>query len=130
MSVVPQGDVRFPVETWGMKLGSVIDNIRYFGTFAEHRVKLEELGVNFVISKVRFDKIFPALEAFRVVHNHFLVPVDFVVPRGDARYPSETWGMKLGERVDTIRSGRTGLPNQIKLEQFVLNWRSLLGFEL
>ncbi len=38
--VIPEGDVRFPVETWGMKLGFNVNNIRHRGDYSEHRVKL------------------------------------------------------------------------------------------
>jgi Fe2+ transport system protein FeoA len=49
--VVPEGDVRFPVETWGMKLGGNVKNIRNQGAYSEHRVKLEELGFVFKKNK-------------------------------------------------------------------------------
>jgi hypothetical protein len=45
--VVPQDDVNYPPETWGMKLGGNVMNIRNRGDYSEHRVKLEELGFVF-----------------------------------------------------------------------------------
>ncbi len=47
--VIPEGDVRFPVETWGMKLGFNVNNIRHRDDYSEHRVKLEELGVRWSV---------------------------------------------------------------------------------
>jgi Fe2+ transport system protein FeoA len=106
--VVPEGDVRFPVDTWGMKLGQNLMSIRCIGTFAEHRVKLEELGVNFEVEKIQhydfLTHIYPALEAYKAVHGNLLVPYSFVVSEGDANYPADTWGMNLGILVCTIRN--------------------------
>jgi hypothetical protein len=45
--VVPQDDVNYPPETWGIKLGRNVSNIRNKGVFSEHRIKLEELGLVF-----------------------------------------------------------------------------------
>jgi hypothetical protein len=49
--VVPQDDVSYPPETWGMKLGVNVSNIRYGGDYSEHRVKLEDLGFVFKKNK-------------------------------------------------------------------------------
>jgi hypothetical protein len=51
---VPQGDVRFPSETWGMKLGRNVDSIRIKGVYSEHRVKLEKLENDLVHEKKTF----------------------------------------------------------------------------
>jgi hypothetical protein len=45
--VVPQDDVNYPPETWGMKLGFNVTNIRNKGYYFEHRGKLKELGFVF-----------------------------------------------------------------------------------
>jgi hypothetical protein len=42
--IVPQNDANYPPETWGMKLGFNVSNIRINGAFSERRAKLEELG--------------------------------------------------------------------------------------
>jgi hypothetical protein len=49
--VVPQDDVNYPSETWGMKLGVNVSNIRNKDYYFEHRVKLEELGFVFKKNK-------------------------------------------------------------------------------
>jgi hypothetical protein len=106
--VVPEGDVRYPAETWGIKLGSNVDHIRNQGTYSDHRAKLEELGVNFEVEKINhydfLTQIYPALEAYKAIYDNFLVPRKFVVPEGDVRFPVDTWGMKLGVCVNNIRN--------------------------
>jgi hypothetical protein len=106
--VVPHGDVRFPLETWGISLGNNVFSIRHSGAYFEHRVKLEELGVNFEIENMNhydfLTQIYPALEAYKAIYGNLLVPYSFIVPEGDVRFPPETWGMKLGFNVNNIRS--------------------------
>jgi hypothetical protein len=105
--IVPPNDTKFPPETWGMNLGVKLYSVRNSGCFSEHRVKLEELGVNFEVEKVQqwdfLAQIFPALEAYKSVHGDLLVPKSFVVPQDDANYPSDTWGINLGSNVHHIR---------------------------
>ena len=50
--VVPSGDSDWPKETWGLKLGGVLHNIRHNGSFADRHEELIEVGVNFDYSKV------------------------------------------------------------------------------
>jgi hypothetical protein len=106
--VVPHGDVNYPPDTWGMKLGTNVMSIRIRGVYFEHRTKLEELGVKFEVEKKQhydfLTQIYPALETYKAIHGDLLVPQNFVVPEGDVRFPAETWGMKLGSIVHTIRN--------------------------
>jgi acyl carrier protein phosphodiesterase len=44
-----------------------------------------------------------ALQAYKEVHGDLQVPYRFVVP-SEVPWPEEAWGMKLGNRVDGIRS--------------------------
>jgi Fe2+ transport system protein FeoA len=116
--VVPQGDVNYPVETWGMKLGINVNSIRNQGTYSDHRAKLEELGFVYEsASDVQFDGIFSAFKAYKAIHGNLLVPQKFVVPEGDARFPVETWGMKLGFNVANIRNRGDYSEHRAKLEE-------------
>jgi hypothetical protein len=49
--VVPQDDVSYPPETWGIKLDRNVSHIRNSGAYSEHKVKLEELGFEFKKNK-------------------------------------------------------------------------------
>ncbi len=102
--VVPENDSAFPESSWGLKLGNTaLKPIRHSGIFAEHREKLEALGVNFEVKhQVGFDVIYSALVAFKSVHGHVKVPVRFVVPENDSAYPESSWGLKLGSLVKHI----------------------------
>jgi hypothetical protein len=118
--VVPRGDAAYSDNAWGLNLGRNLQFIRLEGYYSEHRDRLEALGVNFDVKKIDFrgfDVIYSALEAFKAVHGNLLVPYKFVVPQGDVNYPPETWGMKLGVNVNSIRSKGAYSEHRVKLEE-------------
>jgi hypothetical protein len=124
--VVPQGDVRFPVDTWGMKLGSNVYHIRNIGAYSEHRTKLEELGLSFDVEKNQkwdfLTQIYPVLEAYKAIHGDLLVSKGFIVPKGDANYSNDVWGMKLGSIVCTIRNKGVYVQYKERLTALGLNF--------
>ena len=61
---------------------------------------------------IRFQKVFAALKKYKEVYGDLLVPQPFVVPEGDEKkWPEETWGLRLGARVNAIRSQGTFVNN-------------------
>jgi len=44
---VPTDDDKWPIETWGMKLGGVVRGIRNKNTYADHRQRLESIGFDY-----------------------------------------------------------------------------------
>jgi hypothetical protein len=118
--VVPRGDAAYSENAWGLKLGLNLKSIRVDGAYSEHRDRLEALGVNFEVKKIDvrgFDVIYSALEAYKSVHGNLLVPQKFVMPQDDVSYPPETWGMKLGHNVNSIRNFNACSDHRIKLEE-------------
>ncbi len=118
--MLPRGDAAYSENAWGLKLGVNLQFIRSEGYYSEHRGRLEALGVNFDVKKIDvrgFDVIYSALEAYKTVHGNLLVPFKFVVPQGDVNYPPETWGMKLGSNVKTIRHDGAYSEHRVKLEE-------------
>ncbi len=115
--VVPENDSRFPENTWGMKLGYHLFNIRCKDTWSEHREKLGALGVNFEVkSQPGFEVILSALQSYKQIHGHLKVPRKFIVPENDANYPENTWGMKLGFAIGNIRTRGDFASHREKLE--------------
>lgn len=55
----------------------------------------------------RFQKVYAALEAYKRIHGDLLVPQPFVVPKKSPDWPPDTWGLRLGARVNAIRSQGT-----------------------
>ena len=56
---------------------------------------------------LRFQKVYTALKTFKELNGDLLVPQPFVVPQGSTDWPEETWGLRLGARVNAIRSQGT-----------------------
>jgi hypothetical protein len=126
--VVPR-DAAYSKNTWGLKLGRNLQCIRVRGDYSEHRDRLKALGVNFEVKKIDvrgFDVIYSALEAYKAVHCDLLVPQKFVVPQDDANYPPETWGMKLGRNVSTVRNNGTYSEHRVKLEELGFVFKNVI----
>jgi hypothetical protein len=105
---VPEGGP-WPKETWGMKLGLAVTNIRsrnnYLksGSGPERRAWLEGIGFLWQARAVQWEIAKTALGVYNEEKGNLLVPKIFKVPEGSP-WPKETWGMKLGEAVHQIRS--------------------------
>jgi hypothetical protein len=132
--VVFEGDVRFPVETWGIKLGRNVYHIRSRGDYSEHRAKLEELGVIFEVEKNQkwdfLTQIYPALEAYKAVYGDLLVPQKFVVAQGDANFSKDIWGrMNLGNIVHDIRNDDVHLKYKERLTALGFVYESIFDVQ-
>lgn len=117
--VIPVDDA-WPAEMQGMKLGSLVQGIReedklVFG-HTDRVQKLTELGFAWeetsrsIYSKKRFDLIYAAMVQYKQIHGDLFVPQSFVVPQSPA-WPEDTWDLKLGARVNAIRSQGTFVAN-------------------
>jgi hypothetical protein len=97
----------WPEDMWGLKLGSVVTEIRRGKRHKDKREELESIG--FLFEKQidprchGWDLIKLALETYKALNGDVLVNAPFVVPTKDAQWPSDTWGMKLGSIVNNIR---------------------------
>ncbi|EGZ25134.1 hypothetical protein PHYSODRAFT_465795, partial [Phytophthora sojae] len=93
----------WPESTWGMHLGITVQNIRR-GDFGRYKQELDELGFVWDNSEWEWgERIMPAFEAFQRLQGHCRVPAHFVVPSED-KWPTQSWGLKLGRVVSQIRS--------------------------
>ena len=110
MFAVPH-EAPWPEEAWGMQLGSRARNIAASGEFVAglpaRRAELTALGFEWGgwerRQPVAWPAVLAALRAFTREFGHARVPAAFAVPR-EAPWPEEAWGMKLGGRVNGIRS--------------------------
>jgi hypothetical protein len=99
----------WPEDMWGLKLGNVVSRIRAGTVHKDKREELESIGFIFDNqSRVHgWDLIKLALETYKALNGDLLVHQKFVVPTEDARWPSDTWGVKLGTVVRRIRTKNT-----------------------
>ncbi|KAE9350725.1 hypothetical protein PF008_g6288 [Phytophthora fragariae] len=90
--VVPSGDARWPLATWGYKLGIAVNQVRIKSKSkrlsTEMEEELENLDFVYDFYQFKWDRIvLPALREFYRVHGHTDVPHDFIVPIGDEAWP-------------------------------------------
>jgi hypothetical protein len=124
--VVPEGDHRYPVDSWGMKLGLIANDIRHGREYVQFKERLTALGFyEHSSADVKFAKIYSALKAYKTINGSLLVPQRFIVPEGDAHYPVDTWGMKLGSAVSSIRNYDTYSERRPKLEELGFVYRDV-----
>lgn len=113
-SYVIPADETWPEHLWNLKLGEYVQSIKdkdklVFG-HEEREKRLKELGLTFEESKKirnsikRFEMVCKALEVYKNIYGDLLVPQAFTVPSDDAQWDEELHGLKLGARVNAIRS--------------------------
>jgi Helicase associated domain len=59
---------------------------------------------------IRFQNVYTALLTYKRLYDDLLVPQPFVVPK-DPQWPEDIWGLRLGARVNAIRSQGTFVNN-------------------
>ncbi|CAH0480044.1 unnamed protein product [Peronospora belbahrii] len=111
--VVPEGDDQWPRSTWGLKLGSHVNFLRYKrDSLIKYKIKdLDDIGFVWVVADYNWDMlVMPALRHYQEIYGHCNVPQNFVVGEGDEngssdRWPQELIGYRLGATVNRIRAG-------------------------
>jgi len=119
--VVPEGFIvpsesAWPEKTHGLELGKIAGNIRNkdrtFVASEKRETRLVKLGFSWeetgraLYSKRRFELIYDALLVYKELNGDLLVPQAFVVPDG-LPWPEDAWSLKLGARVNAMRSQGT-----------------------
>mmetsp|Transcript_36147 Transcript_36147/g.34194 ORF Transcript_36147/g.34194 Transcript_36147/m.34194 type:complete len:282 (-) Transcript_36147:330-1175(-) len=78
--IVPVGSIDYPEEVWGMKLGTVVYNIRNDNAYIEHKDELLSTGFDYESQKFGYYLIKIALLQYQRIHGDMLVPQRFIVP--------------------------------------------------
>jgi hypothetical protein len=106
--VVPHDSPDWPQELWGLKLGEKADSILH-GHYAQYRSEFDALGLTakFGPTDDRAQRIILALKTYKSVNcipknSSFAVPTSFVVPRDNADWPQDLWGLRLGETARSV----------------------------
>ena len=127
-SVWPESLRGFPLGRWVSNLrdkDSIVDG------FPDREERLSDLGFVWegsgraLFSKRRFDMVYSALTTYKNLHGDLFVPQAFTVPKSEP-WPQSTWGLKLGARVNAIRSQGTLVANapdrRERLDQLGFIW--------
>mmetsp|Transcript_1703 Transcript_1703/g.1963 ORF Transcript_1703/g.1963 Transcript_1703/m.1963 type:complete len:825 (-) Transcript_1703:100-2574(-) len=130
--VVPDCDP-WPESTRGLPLGKKLPTVRtktYLKANPGATDKLRGLGFEFdgkvAANDARFTKVYEALKRYKEIYGDLLVPQPFVVPESSDDWPEETWGLRLGARVNAIRSQgtfvNTNPERRVQLEEIGFVW--------
>jgi len=105
---------RWPESLRGLPLGRSVQKIRTEAYLKEHPEAEEKLNsIGFQLSAkiaandVRFDNVYAALKRYVEIYGDLMVPQPFEVPSDTQDWPKATWGLRLGARVNAIRSQGT-----------------------
>jgi hypothetical protein len=103
----------WPDSTRGLPLGKIIPAVRtkaYYKQHPEAEAKLNSLGfqpdVTTAANDLRYQRVYEALVKYQEIYGDLLVPQPFTVPDSED-WPEEVRGLRLGARVNAIRSQGT-----------------------
>ncbi|KAF0685117.1 Aste57867_22942 [Aphanomyces stellatus] len=106
---VPRGHSDWPEVTWDLQLGVLVNNLRTRDQPSDRRLQLDVLGFVWDTMAFHWQVNLLALRTFHRLHGHVRVPQTFQVPLESDQWPNETWGMKLGWVVTTLRRTRDSI---------------------
>lgn len=108
----------WPENTRGLPLGRSLSAFRskaFAKQNPEAAQKLKEIGfqtdAKMSANDIRFMNVYTALKRYKETYGDLLVPQPFEVPDNSEAWPKETWGLRLGARVNAIRSQGTFVKN-------------------
>ena len=111
---VPDSDP-WPENTRGLPLGASLNKYRsakFLKANPEAAEKLRQIGFapnskKTSANDIRFNNVVNALKRYQEIYGDMMVPQPFTVPDSSSDWPQETWGLRLGARVNAIRSQGT-----------------------
>lgn len=111
--VVPDCDP-WPDSTRGLPLGKIVPTVTsksYLKKNPEAEGMLRKVGFRLdaksASNDARYQKVYDALVKYKELYGDLLVPQPFTVPDDDDTWPENTRGLRLGARVNAIRSQGT-----------------------
>lgn len=121
----------WPENTRGLPLGLTVDALKsqsFLEKNPEAEKKLQEIGVlesstsaqeNMSANDKRFQAIYDALLRYKEIYGDLLVPQAFVIPEDSQDFPENTWGIRLGARVNNIRTQGSYVNNNSEREEML-----------
>lgn len=103
--IVPKSE-DWPKETWDLKLGGNVYNIRGGTSFSDCREDLISIGFRFDSLQAKYEIMRVSLLKYKDLYGNMLVPKGFEVPINSTDWPVELWGMKLGKKVHNVRGAK------------------------
>ena len=103
--VIPSDSSDWPVDLWGINLGSYVGRIRG-GYFSDKKEELLSIGFSFCVrKKFDYDSVKCAINCYKKLYGSTCIPETYKIVVGMKIFPEKTWGMWLGRYVRKIKSG-------------------------
>lgn len=109
----------WPQAIWSLHLGSHVRKLRDRKLSEKLRGKLEAMGFIWNVrqylddhplvahpSNIRKSTVIPAMKHYREVYQSSVIPVKYIVPAQDPKWPERYWGQKLGRQAQLLRNQR------------------------
>jgi hypothetical protein len=123
--VISDDSSEFPKEVWKMKLGFIVNHIRWRNDHGDMKDELIALGFDYTSQKYSFDQIKIALIKYQELNGNMIVPKMYVIPMNNL-FMEEFWGMKLGDIVSKIRNSNSYAEKKDELIALGFNYESQL----
>ncbi|DAZ94702.1 TPA: hypothetical protein N0F65_000017 [Lagenidium giganteum] len=106
--VVPFNDPAWPRRTWGFALGMQVKSVRQNreSISDDHADALDAIDFAWNVREAKWFQYFlPGLRTYKQIYGDVRVPLAFMVPMHDKRWPRHLWRYALGQHVFMVRSG-------------------------
>jgi hypothetical protein len=106
---IPAQSTHFPIETWELELGSLVNKVRskkfFIKNVPERELLLKELGFVWDVSQYKFEVLLEALFSYYQSHGDLLMSWDHVMSHHD-HCPEHLCGYKIGDTYRRFLRGR------------------------
>jgi hypothetical protein len=105
--IIPKNSSSWPSDMWGIRLGSIVHNLRSKRQYTEESGRKELLSLGFCFNARRppYKSFKEALRFYKILHGDMEIANDFVVPADDGAWPEKLWGFELGPLAKATREG-------------------------
>ena len=104
--IIPYNCSLWREETWGLQLGSTVNNIRAMRSYPDRKNDILSLGFCYFPLDAKYELVKLTLMRFHELNGDFLVPNTFIIPYNSILWPRESWELKLGLIVKRMRNGK------------------------
>ncbi|KAF0690472.1 Aste57867_18128 [Aphanomyces stellatus] len=112
--IVPDDEPAYPPHLHGLKLNTAAVRTHYKNgnLHPESVAALRAIHFVFDVNELKWTLKIRAFETYKALHGDLKIQQDFIVPANDDRWPRDTWGMRLGLAVRSMRQKTDMAPDR------------------